>query len=43
METWKEAQPHLDKFIGVGLDSSELGHPPSKFKNVFALAKDAGK
>jgi adenosine deaminase len=43
METWEAAQPHLDKFIGVGLDSSELGHPPSKFKNVFALAKDAGK
>lgn len=43
IKTWEEAQPHLDKFIGVGLDSSELGHPPSKFENVFALAKDAGK
>lgn len=43
MKTWEEAQPHLDKFVGVGLDSSEMGHPPSKFKNVFALAKAAGK
>jgi len=29
----------LDKIDGVGLDSSELGNPPEKFKNVFALAK----
>ncbi len=43
MKTWEEAQDHLDKFIGVGLDSSEFGHPPSKFENVFALAKEAGK
>ncbi len=43
IKTWEEAQPHLDKFIGVGLDSSELGHPPSKFKNVFAFAKDSDK
>ncbi|PCK00645.1 MAG: adenosine deaminase [Zetaproteobacteria bacterium] len=42
MKTWEEAQPHKDKFIGVGLDSSELGHPPSKFKDVFALAKADG-
>lgn len=39
LQTWEAAQPYLDKFIGVGLDSSELGHPPSKFKNVFALAR----
>jgi adenosine deaminase len=41
LKTWQEAQPYRDKFIGVGLDSSELGHPPSKFKNVFALARAA--
>lgn len=41
LKTWDAAQPYLDKFIGVGLDSSELGHPPSKFKNVFALARAA--
>lgn len=40
--TWQQAKPHLDKIIGVGLDSSELGHPPSKFKKVFAQAKAAG-
>jgi adenosine deaminase len=31
-----------DKIVGVGLDSSEAGHPPSKFKRVFARARDAG-
>jgi adenosine deaminase len=30
------------QIAGVGLDSSEAGHPPSKFKNVFARARDAG-
>lgn len=30
------------KIAGVGLDSSELGHPPSKFKNVFARARKEG-
>jgi len=43
INTWQEAQPHLDKFIAVGLDSAELGHPPSKFKNVFAMARTANK
>src|SRR5437899_12478439 len=28
--------------VGVGLDSSERGNPPSKFKRVFARARDAG-
>jgi adenine deaminase len=31
-----------DKIVGVGLDSSELGHPPSKFRHVFGRARDAG-
>jgi len=31
-----------DKIVGVGLDSSEAGHPPSKFARVFARARDAG-
>jgi adenine deaminase len=31
-----------DQIAGVGLDSSETGHPPSKFKNVFRRAGDAG-
>ena len=31
-----------DKIVGVGLDSSETGNPPSKFKHVFRRARDAG-
>ena len=34
--------PYLDRIAGVGLDSSENGHPPSKFANVFARAKSLG-
>ncbi|MBE9398316.1 adenosine deaminase [Pontibacterium sp. N1Y112] len=41
-ETLKQAQPHLDKIIGIGLDSSEQGHPPAKFERVFAKAKSMG-
>ncbi|HEV8391938.1 MAG TPA: adenosine deaminase family protein, partial [Dongiaceae bacterium] len=33
---------HKDRIIGIGLDSSEVGHPPSKFKRVFRRARDAG-
>jgi adenosine deaminase len=36
------ALAHKARIIGVGLDSSERGHPPSKFKNVFRRARDAG-
>ncbi|MDX6769722.1 MAG: adenosine deaminase [Elusimicrobiota bacterium] len=38
----EEALPFRDRIAGVGLDSSELGHPPAKFARVFARAKDAG-
>jgi adenine deaminase len=31
-----------DRIVGVGLDSSETGNPPSKFKRVFRRARDAG-
>jgi adenosine deaminase len=31
-----------DRLLGVGLDSSELGHPPSKFARVFAKARELG-
>ena len=41
-ETLHEARPWLDRIEGVGLDSSELGHPPGKFKNVFAEASALG-
>lgn len=41
-ETLQQATPFLDKIIGVGLDSSELGHPPAKFARVFAKARELG-
>ncbi|WP_292934482.1 adenosine deaminase [Noviherbaspirillum sp.] len=40
--TLEQAMPHRDKFIGVGLDSSERGHPPEKFARVFARCKELG-
>ncbi|MBW7472589.1 adenosine deaminase [Marinobacter sp. F4218] len=40
--TLDAALPFRDHFIGVGLDSSEMGHPPSKFKHVFARARELG-
>ena len=42
IETFKQALPYKDKIIGIGLDSSELGHPPEKFERVFNLAVEAG-
>ncbi|MFN3214606.1 MAG: adenosine deaminase [Henriciella sp.] len=42
IETLKAAEPWMDHIIGVGLDSSEVGHPPSKFERVFNMASDAG-
>ncbi|ATD65037.1 adenosine deaminase [Neisseria weixii] len=41
-ETLDRALPFHDKIIGVGLDSSEVGHPPSKFERVFAKAREHG-
>lgn len=40
--TLKAAEPWLDRIEGVGLDSSEVGHPPSKFRRVFARAGEMG-
>lgn len=40
--TLEEALPLRDKFIGIGLDSSELGHPPEKFTRVFARCRELG-
>ncbi|WP_043884537.1 adenosine deaminase, partial [Vibrio antiquarius] len=42
METLQAVLKHRDKIIGVGLDSSEQGHPPAKFKRVFKQAVEAG-
>ncbi len=41
-ETLQQALPFRDQFIGVGLDSSEVGHPPSKFIKVFEEARRNG-
>jgi len=41
-ETLEMATPYLDSIIGVGLDSSEQGHPPEKFSRVFAKARELG-
>lgn len=41
-ETLAQAEPWLDRIHGVGLDSSEVGHPPSKFERVFAAAREKG-
>lgn len=40
--TLDEALPFLDRIDGVGLDSSEVGHPPAKFERVFARARRLG-
>lgn len=42
MQTLEAALPLRDRFIGVGLDSSELGNPPEKFARVFARCKELG-
>ena len=41
-ETLEQAEPWLGRIEAVGLDSSELGHPPSKFARVFAAAAALG-
>jgi adenosine deaminase len=42
MQTLIDALPYRDRFAGVGLDSSEFGHPPEKFKAVFSRAREEG-
>ena len=42
LATLEEALPFRDKIIGVGLDSSEVGHPPEKFARVFERARNLG-
>ncbi len=42
MRTLEEALPHKEAIAAVGLDSSELGHPPVKFSEVFARARREG-
>ena len=40
--TLEQAMPYLDRIEGVGLDSSEVGHPPEKFLSVFKRAGELG-
>ncbi|MDE2413736.1 MAG: adenosine deaminase [Comamonadaceae bacterium] len=40
--TLEQAMPLLGRIVGVGLDSSELGHPPEKFARVFARCRQLG-
>jgi adenosine deaminase len=42
MDTLETALPHRDAIIGVGLDSSELGNPPVKFRDVYDRARVEG-
>ncbi|MGJ8646884.1 MAG: adenosine deaminase [Marinomonas colpomeniae] len=39
-ETLEQAKPFIKWIDGIGLDSSELGHPPKKFTNVFKACRD---
>ena len=40
--TLEQALPYRHHFVGVGLDSSERGHPPEKFARVFARCRELG-
>ncbi len=42
IQTLKQAEPFLDRIVAVGLDSSELGHPPSKFAQAYQRAGEMG-
>ena len=42
MRTLEETLPWRDRLCAVGLDSSEAGHPPSKFERVFRRARAEG-
>ena len=40
--TLEQVRPHLARIHGIGLDSSEKGHPPAKFQRVFAECRELG-
>lgn len=42
MKTLEEALAYRERIIAVGLDSAEIGNPPSKFQEVFTRAREAG-
>jgi adenosine deaminase len=42
LATLRDAEPYLDRIVGVGLDSSELGHPPANFRRAYQAARERG-
>lgn len=42
IKTLQQSLPFKHLIVGVGLDSSELGHPPHKFTRVFEMAREEG-
>ncbi|MEV6170405.1 adenosine deaminase [Streptomyces sp. NPDC051954] len=42
MATLQAARPYLDRIVGIGLDSAEVGHPPAKFREVYEAAAGLG-
>ena len=42
LATIREAEPHLDGVVAVGLDSSELGYPPELYRDAYAHARELG-
>ncbi len=42
IEVFQAALPFKNLIVGVGLDSYEVGNPPSKFINVYKMAKSFG-
>ncbi|KOG40791.1 adenosine deaminase [Streptomyces resistomycificus] len=42
LETLEAAKPYLDRIVGIGLDSAEVGHPPVKFREVYDAAAALG-
>jgi len=42
LRTVEQAREHKDRLIGIGLDSSELGFPPSMFREIFDTARNEG-
>ena len=42
LETLRQAEPFLEHLTGIGLDSSELGHPPSKFVRAYDRGRAMG-
>jgi adenosine deaminase len=42
LHTLESALPYREHFIGLGLDSSERGHPPEKFERLYRRARELG-